>query len=92
MGSLAEEGRVMETVRDDAREPEAPEKLFAVTTRSRLRGWWYFPHMLIGTLRIRRQLKHSSNVVSWASIIAGPTEFWTITVWHSRHDMQEFMR
>ncbi len=69
-----------------------PEKLFAVTTRSRLRGPWFFPHMLIGTLRVRSQLKHTGNVVQWASIIASPTEFWTITVWHSRHDMQEFMR
>lgn len=83
-----------QTVQDAAPAPPAPEteKLFAVTTRSRLRGWWFFPHMLIGTLRIRRQLKRSSNVVCWASIIAGPTEFWTITIWHSRHDMQEFMR
>ncbi len=69
-----------------------PEKLFAVTTRSRLRGPWFFPHMLIGTMRIRRQLNQTGNVVRWASIIAGPTEFWTITVWHSRNDMHEFMR
>lgn len=71
---------------------EAPEKLFTVTTRSRLRGPWFFPHMLIGTLRIRRQLNETGNVVQWASIIAGPTEFWTITVWRSRNDMHEFMR
>jgi len=71
---------------------DASGKLFTVTTRSRLRGPWFFPHMLIGTLRIRRQLDRTGNVVAWASIIAGPTEFWTITVWRSRHDMQEFMR
>jgi len=73
-------------------DPDAPDRLFAFTTRSRLRGPWYFPHMLIASMRIRRQLKRTGNVVRWASIIAGPTEFWTITVWHSRHDMQEFMR
>lgn len=73
-------------------EPQAPEKLFAVTTRSRLRGPRFFPHMLIGTLRVRGQLKRTGKVVAWASIIAGPTEFWTITVWRSRFDMQEFMR
>lgn len=71
---------------------EPSQKLFTVTTRSRLRGPWYFPHMLIGTLRIRRQLAKTGDVVRWASIIAGPTEFWTITVWNSRHDMHEFMR
>jgi hypothetical protein len=72
---------------------EAPaEKLFAFTTRSRLKGPWFFPHMLYATLRVRRQLKQTGDVVRWASIIASPTEFWTITVWNSRHDMQEFMR
>jgi len=68
------------------------EQLFAVTTRSRLKGPWFFPHMLIATLRVRGQLKRTGDVVRWASIIAGPTEFWTITIWHSRHDMHEFMR
>ncbi len=71
---------------------EPAEKLFAFTTRSRLKGPWFFPHMLIATMRVRRQLKRTGDVVGWASIIAGPTEFWTISVWHSRHDMQEFMR
>lgn len=28
----------------------------------------------------------------WASVVASPIEFWTITVWRNRHDMQEFMR
>lgn len=68
------------------------DKLYAFTTRSRLKGPWFFPHMLYATMRVRRQLKRTGNVAGWASIIAGPTEFWTITVWDSRHDMQEFMR
>ena len=66
--------------------------LFAVTTRSRLRGPWFFPQMMLATVRVRRQLRRDTSVVRWASIVAGPSEFWTITVWHSRHDMQEFMR
>lgn len=48
--------------------------------------------MLIGTLRIRRQLAANPDVVRWASVVTGPTEFWTITVWRSRHHMAEFMR
>ena len=72
--------------------PEAADKLFAVTTRSRLKGPWYFPHMLIATLRVRGQLKRTGEAVRWASIIAGPTEFWTITIWTSREDMHAFMR
>ncbi|MGH9279188.1 MAG: hypothetical protein ACRD12_13920 [Acidimicrobiales bacterium] len=68
------------------------DNLFTVTTRSRLRGPWFFPHMMIASVRVRRQLKRDTQVVRWASIVAGPSEFWTITVWSSRHDMQEFMR
>ena len=68
------------------------EKLYAFTTRSRLKGPWFFPHMFYATMRVRRQLKATGDVVRWASIIAGPTEFWTITIWNSRHDMHEFMR
>lgn len=68
------------------------EDLFAVTTRSKLRGPWFFPQMMIASLRIRRQLKRDTEVVGWASIVAGFDEFWTISVWNSRHAMQEFMR
>ena len=64
----------------------------AVTTRSRLRGLRFLPPMVIATLRIRRQLARTEGVVRWASIVAGPHEFWTLTVWSSRHAMQEFMR
>jgi len=71
-------------------DPGAP--LFAVTTRSRLKGPWLFPSMMLATLKVRRQLKAGGDVVQWASIVAGPSEFWTITIWRSRHDMQEFMR
>jgi hypothetical protein len=69
--------------------PESGQ-LFAFTTRSRLKGPWFFPAMMLSTMKIRRQLKESSNVVRWASVIASPTEFWTITVWRTRHDMHEF--
>ena len=74
-------------------QPVRPEeKLYAFTTRSRLKGPWFFPHMLYATMRVRRQLKRTGDVVGWASIIAGPTEFWTISVWNSRQDMHQFMR
>jgi hypothetical protein len=66
--------------------------LVAVTTRSRLRGVRFLPAMVIATLRVRRQLARTEGVVRWASVVAGPCEFWTLTVWSSRHAMQEFMR
>lgn len=68
------------------------QDLFTVTTRSKLRGPWFFPQMMIASLRIRRQLRRDTQVVRWASIVASPDEFWTISVWRTRHDMQEFMR
>jgi hypothetical protein len=64
----------------------------AVTTRSHLRAVRFLPSMLVATLRVRRQLVRAGGVVRWASVIAGPREFWTVTVWSSRHAMQEFMR
>lgn len=65
-------------------------QLFAVTTRSRLKGPWFFPAMMLASMRIRKQLQSSPDVVRWASVVAAPTEFWTITVWRTRHDMHEF--
>jgi hypothetical protein len=67
-------------------------QLLIVTTRSRLRSARPFPAMLLATWAIRRQLARTEGLVRWASLVAGPTEFWTITVWRSRHAMQEFMR
>jgi hypothetical protein len=72
--------------------PEPSEQLFAVTTRSRLKGPWLFPSMMAASLKVRRQLRAGGDVVQWASIVAGPSEFWTITIWRTRHDMHEFMR
>lgn len=68
------------------------ERLLVVTTRSQLRHPRFLPNMLNATLAVRRQLEGAEGVVRWASIIAGPTEFWTISAWDSRHRMQEFMR
>ncbi|MDP8970059.1 MAG: hypothetical protein M3N52_06120 [Actinomycetota bacterium] len=69
-----------------------PEPLLVVTTRSRLRGARFFPSMFLANAQIKRQLARTDGIVRWASIVAGPTEFWTVTVWSSRHLMQEFMR
>ena len=70
----------------------ASQHLLVVTTRSRLRHVRFFPVMLLASRRIRRQLAQTEGLVWSASIVAGPTEFWTITVWRSLHAMQEFMR
>lgn len=71
---------------------EPRDDLLIVTTRSRLRSARFFPPMLLATLLIRRQLARTDGLVGSASLIASPTEFWTITAWRSRHAMQEFTR
>ncbi len=71
---------------------EQHAELLIVTTRSRLRSARFFPAMLLATLLIRRQLARTEGLVRSASLIASPTEFWTITVWRSRHAMQQFTR
>jgi len=48
--------------------------------------------MLRASLRIRKQLKSAPGCVRFASIIMGPREFWTITVWETRQTMIDFMR
>lgn len=65
---------------------------FAVTTRSGLRGLRHFPLMFASSMVIRRQLRRTPGCVRFASIIAGPREFWTITVWENRDKMLDFMR
>jgi hypothetical protein len=67
-------------------------ELLIVTTRSRLKSVVSFPSMMVATRRVRRQLANTEAVVRWASVVSSPTEFWTITAWRSRHEMQEFMR
>lgn len=69
-----------------------PSPTLAVTTRSRLRSVRFFPSMFVASLRVRRQLARTPGCLRWASVIAGPREFWTITVWASRDEMLEFMR
>ena len=64
----------------------------AVTTRSKLRGVRFFPAMYVATVRARRQLANTRGIVSWASVIGSPTEFWTLTEWTGVHELQEFMR
>lgn len=65
---------------------------FAVVTRSGLRGLRHFPLMWLASMRVKRQLARTPGCVRWASVVAGPREFWTITAWESRDKMLDFMR
>lgn len=65
---------------------------FVVTTRSHLRGRRHVPLMLAATRRIMREMPTMPGAATTVSIIATPREFWTVSVWTSLHQMQEFMR
>jgi hypothetical protein len=65
---------------------------FAVTTRSRLRSARFAVPMLRANAKIERQLSTRPGCVRFASVVMSPTQFWTISVWRNRHDMQKFMR
>ncbi len=63
---------------------------FAVTTRSRLRGARLFLPMLLANRR--RQLAATPGSLRFASVVTSPRQFWTVSVWRSRDDMQAFIR
>jgi hypothetical protein len=65
---------------------------FAVTTRSRLRTARFFVPMLVANAGIKRQLAVTPGSIRFASVVAGPREFWTISLWRSRGEMLAFMR
>lgn len=65
---------------------------FAVTTRSRLKSPRLFLPMLHANLDIKRQLAATSGCLRFASVVMGPRDFWTISVWRSRDEMLEFMQ
>lgn len=68
------------------------QRHFVVTTRSRLHGPQLFPVMYRASQRIQAELEDTPGAARAVSVVAGPTEFWTVSVWSSRHLMQEFMR
>lgn len=76
----------------DTPDAPRPQRTFVVTTRSHLRGPHLFPVMYRASQRIQRELEGTPGAVRAVSVVAGPVEFWTVSVWDSRHLMQEFMR
>lgn len=48
--------------------------------------------MTFATRRILDELGQTEGANQVASIISSPREFWTVSVWSTRHLMQEFMR
>lgn len=65
---------------------------YAVTTRSHLKSVRFFVPMWRASARIRDQLAQTPGCLRFASMVMGPREFWTLTVWRTRQEMLDFMR
>jgi len=64
---------------------------FAVTTHSRLKSPRFFLPMVCANMEIRQQLAATPGCFRFASVVTGPREFWTISLWRSRGEMLGFM-
>lgn len=70
----------------------AAQAPLVVTTRSRLRGRRHVRLMHAATARVLRELDVTPGAERVVSLVAGQREFWSVSVWTTRHAMQEFMR
>lgn len=66
--------------------------MLAVTTRNCLRSVRFCVPMLRARRLIARQLADQPGLIRYASGVASPTEFFTLTVWENRELMQRFMQ
>jgi anti-sigma regulatory factor (Ser/Thr protein kinase) len=66
--------------------------MIAVTTHSRTRGFRYALPMLRAGRRIERQLGDAPGCERYANVIAGPREFWTLTIWRDVFALRKCMR
>ncbi len=65
--------------------------MLAVTTRNKLHSTRFSLPMLQARRHVRDQLATTPGLIRYASAIASPTEFLTLTVWESRQAMFNFM-
>jgi anti-sigma regulatory factor (Ser/Thr protein kinase) len=66
--------------------------MIAVTTHSRTRGLRYTLPMLLAGRLIERELRDAPGCERYANVIAGPREFWTLTIWRDGTEMRKCMR
>ena len=66
--------------------------MIAVTTHSRTRSLRYTLPMLLASSLIERELQDAPGCERYANVIAGPREFWTLTIWRDAPAMRKCMR
>ena len=71
-----------------------PEATYVVMgSRLPLRGYRFIPRFLAHTLRIRRQLADAEGLVGYSlNARLLHKEFWTVSVWTSKDDLERFAR
>jgi anti-sigma regulatory factor (Ser/Thr protein kinase) len=66
--------------------------MIAVTTHSRTRSLRYTLPVLLAGKHIERELRDAPGCERYANVIAGPREFWTMTIWRDASQMRDWMR
>lgn len=66
--------------------------MIAVTTHSRTRGLRHSLLMLLASRRVERELRDAPGCQRYASVVAGPRELWTLTIWRDASDLRRCMR
>ena len=65
--------------------------MIAVTTRARIGGIHHLWPALRSTARIRRELEHTPACLRFATVLAGPRELLTVSVWTSHEAVLGFL-
>lgn len=66
--------------------------MIAVTTRSRARSLRHAAPMQLGTKLIQRDLGAAPACERYTTVVTGPKEVWTLSVWSDADAMRAFMR
>jgi hypothetical protein len=74
-------------------EPDADASYIVMGSRLPLRGFWFSLRFLAHSMQVRRRFAHADGLIGYA-LNAPPLwkEFWTVSAWRSRDDLQRFAR
>jgi hypothetical protein len=72
-------------------EPDPEATYVVMGSRLPLRGYRFIPRFLLHSMKIRRQLATSDGLVGYAlNARLTHREFWTVSVWRTRDDLEAF--
>jgi hypothetical protein len=72
-------------------DPDPDATYVVMGSRLPLRGFRFVPRFLVHTMKIRRQLAVAEGLIGYAlNARLLQKEFWTVSVWRSRDDLERF--